>query len=483
MKAALVLAPKWSLTTPPLALPLLAAHLRRRGHEVVLFDMNGEAATLSRPQNGTILHDSVWEDETLFRERLLPAQHAYFEKYADRILASGASLAGFSLFHSNTLVTFHLASRIKSKNPRIKIVLGGPSCLDFERCLSFLKADCVDAVVIGEGDKVLPAIADSLERTGKIAPMKGVLLPGRPETWKPEQDITEDLATLPFADYAGFALAPYGNTVKTIHSARGCVRKCNFCSEWGGRPFRQMPGRRIHEEIVHQLRCHPGVTEFMFGDSLINGVMKSLTEFCDLTIRDRLDIRWWGFAIVRPEMTEAVHARMRDAGCMSLLYGIESGSQKVLDAMDKHATVETASRVLRDSARAGVSTYTPMIVGYPSETEADFDASIEFVKRNGEHIDTLGLSLFSVFELKKYPEKFNLPPSPHDRFWRTKDGGNTFPMRISRARRMIQAARSAGIPRINFEGSEDPAHMPRQCDELLEQYADWEKSAGCAGAR
>jgi radical SAM superfamily enzyme YgiQ (UPF0313 family) len=325
MNVALLLCPQWDMEFATFSLALLSAHLRGRGHVIQLYDLNKEMASMPQAVNGfkskEISNIEIpWLDAAYVRETVAPIYHEYWESVVSRILAQETHIVGFSIYFSNRFVSLELARRIKARDPKIKVVFGGPACLKFSKCLELIKEDSVDAVVFGEADISLPRLVDEFDRSGELKAGPGILLSESPETWREEQETVSDLDTLPYADFTDFNLSLYPGG-KSLHTSRGCVRRCTFCSEWRASRYRQMSGQRIYAEIEHQINQDPQTTEFIFADSLLNGDMKALSSFCDLLLRGSLKITWGGYAIVRPEMTRDFMEKMYRAGCRWLLYG------------------------------------------------------------------------------------------------------------------------------------------------------------------
>ena len=125
-------------------------------------------------------------------------------------------------------------------------------------------------------------------------------------------------------------------------------------------------------------------------DSLINGNIRELEILCDLIIKSKdLEVFWGGKATIRPEMSGALLRKMYDAGNRSIVYGIESGSDKVLKDMRKAFTVELAKRVIRETCEAGIAVGIFWIIGFPTENENDFQESIKFLNDIKDYVDTV----------------------------------------------------------------------------------------------
>jgi hypothetical protein len=210
-----------------------------------------------------------------------------------------------------------------------------------------------------------------------------------------------------------------------------------------------MSGKRIFEEIAYQMKRFPGVNYFYFIGSLLNGNLGELSQFCDLLILSGLEITWSGQAIIRPEMDKELLEKMRKAGCEWLGYGVESGSQKVIDKMNKRFLITDAEKVLKDTHQAGISTQANFMFGIPTETEDDFRQTLDFLKRNRENIDSvLASQSFCVIDrgtyLYTHAQDFGIKNSDQHLYWET--SGNNYAERFSRYEEFCRLALALGLP-------------------------------------
>jgi hypothetical protein len=157
----------------------------------------------------------------------------------------------------------------------------------------------------------------------------------------------------------------------------------------------------------------------------------------DLIIGNRIEITWGGYARVNKWMTPELLRKLKKAGCVYLSYGIESGSQKVLNSMNKGISLKDAALNLRDTTAAGIEAHVNWIVGFPTESWLDFAKSLSFIYRNRKNISYLnpgqtpcGIPNDSGLALN--PGKFRIAAKPFLKEWRTKFYTNTVIQRKSR---------------------------------------------------
>jgi len=448
-----------------------ASLVRQKGHEALLVDFNNTLYHTSPEELKKMWDDkdyySYWEDQETVN-RLLEANSQMVDFCVDKIIRSGAGIIGFTVHFSSSWASLALARKIKERDKTRIIVFGGPDCARQLRGDYYIRQECVDIVVHGEGEKPLLEIIEKAQKQERIEEIKGGLvlkdgkiieggyLPG-----------IEDLDTLPIPDYSDFKedidLRLYREPHRLdIFDSHSCPTHCHFCSEWQfwGK-FRSKSGERIFEEVRTHMARFPQVNYFYFIGSLVNGDISALEEFCDLVTQSALKITWAGQAVIRQEMTPALLGKMKDSGCSWLGYGIESGSPRLLERVNKKFSLEEAARVLRDTKAAGISTQANFMFGIPGETKEDFQGTLDFLKKNYASMDSiLASQSFCVIDkgtyLYNFPTTFGIVGRDHNIFWESNNGQNNFAERFRRYEEFCQLALSLGIPETSGVLREKP---------------------------
>jgi radical SAM superfamily enzyme YgiQ (UPF0313 family)/MoaA/NifB/PqqE/SkfB family radical SAM enzyme len=460
MKIALVQCPGWGRECPPYSLACLSSFVRQSGHEAAVFDLNNEFYH-SSPDYRKMWADkdyySFWENRGQVAA-LIADNRAVVDRFVRRILESGARVAGFTTHTTSFLISLAIAERIKKEDPGVSILFGGPQASRSQCAKDFSEDRRVDGVCVGEGERILVSVLDSLSRGESLKPLPGLIVRegGRPVDLG-DAELIADIDSLPFPDYSDFKEdilgGRYANPKRLeIFDSRGCVRSCDFCSEWQyWRRYRFMTGRRIFDEVVHQTRLYPGVSHFYFIGSLLNGNPKELERFCDLVIDAGLKITWEGQAIVSPRMDEALLAKMARAGCVWLGYGIESGSEALRRRINKNFTNENAEKTLKATARAGIKAQINIMFGMPTETKEEFGETLKFLTRVRPYIDTvLASQSFCVLDkgtiFHTHPERYGIKGEGHHLFWESNGGDNSYPERFRRYEEFCRLALLLKIP-------------------------------------
>jgi anaerobic magnesium-protoporphyrin IX monomethyl ester cyclase len=454
-----ILSPKCEVVSPPLSFACLAAYLRKKGFSVGVYDFNLQCY-LNRGEK----YNAHWEITSQEFWTLAGAVQMYFNDNENLVsdlleyLQNERPLAvGFTNWFVNFEANVYLSRIIKKQFPKIKIIFGGPEIsirfkagrLDRKECIA------VDAFVVGEGELTLEELLQCF-RDGKNVNHCNGAVDNRLKM-SSERKLTTDLSMFPGPDYSDFNLEPYSakGQVLATYFSRGCINQCIYCDErafWG--KYRTKRGDQCFEEIKELKKTYPQLSHITVNDSLVNGNIKELTEFCRLMSEYSLGITWDVNAVIRKEMNEKLLQLMKNAGCSRLIYGIESVSHAVLKNIGKIMSHGCdMEKIVRDTASAGIEVWTNFMFGLPGETDDDAKANIDFVLRNQQYIHTVAptfafcnLSEFSGAHLN--PEKYGIKKDVHICFWESEDGTNNFQVRLERFERFCRAINNAGLRSI-----------------------------------
>ncbi len=466
MKVALVQMPVWWPLDPPLGLAQAAGCLRSAGHDVRVFDVNIHLWKDRPPQYANMWlweQFHYWNDPEVV-DQFFEDNREALEAFVSSILRSDAAVVGFSVNLGSQLPSLRMARLIKSADPRRLVLFGGQYFFLGDQARNVLAHPQVDAVVRGSGDDLLPRLIADYQREGRLQKQPGLVFRQAGEIIDGGAPaLPRNLDAVPFADFTLFPMELYLSPNRIpLAASRGCVWACRFCSTrefWGGYGF--MSGDRVFAEIRHQRRLFPKRRHIEFYDITANGRPETLARLSDLLIDARLGhkslspiARWKINAVLRPEMTTGLLRRMHGAGCVEIIYGVESGSPRVLKLMNKNYSLPVAERVLRDTHEAGIQTVANFMVGFPGETEEDFSRTLGFLRRNRRSLDRAYPSAtFTSLEehsyLTRHADRFGIAPGPdgrtHNLYWETRDGKNTYLVRLDRYRRFRRTAARLGI--------------------------------------
>ncbi|MDP2927951.1 MAG: radical SAM protein [Candidatus Omnitrophota bacterium] len=460
MKVILIQAPVWGTYDPPMALAQLSACLKKEKHPVQALDLN-IGLYLNRRENHKGLW--AWEQSDFWYNpdnvaKFFSENEDLINRYLKQITDYNPGMICFSVCTSSRLASLELARRIKNKRQDLTIVFGGTLFFENSWAQSILLEGVVDIVAIGEGELTLCELVRLKEENKPLDSCLGIAYKINGQIFNnPPRPLLENLDELPFMDFSDLPLSDYDDKSHIpILASRGCIQQCVFCSSkvfWPG--YRHMSGKRIFEEIkFHKARFNElGHIDFL--DLLINGDISALNSLCDLLIdwelKDDITISWVANAIIRKEMTPDLLAKMKKAGCKHLIYGIESGSQRVLGLMKKRYALEDADEVIKATHLAGIVVTANFMFGFPDEEEGDFSQTLDFIRRNAQHLDRVypSRTLCAIEEfsyLHAHQTEFGIQAnSPNHLYWESVDGRNTYPQRLRRCEEFCALASALGI--------------------------------------
>ncbi len=316
----------------------------------------------------TFFH-TIEERSVLELDKIIDAYYRRLEKYLIRCLdKEKPDVLGLSVYSStlpSSLFAFRLAKR---EYPGIKTVMGGgiftnqlalgsPN-LDF-----FLEKtkDYIDTLIVGEGEllflKYLKGEFPASRRVYTLNDIKGELL---------------DLSSVDIPDYSDFNLAYYKHIA--AYGSRSCPLNCSFCSEtvtWGR--YRKKKAAQIVNELEKIHKTY-GTQLFLMCDSLLNPVISDISKEL---IESDSSFYWDGYLRADKSVGSIDNTiSWRQAGFYRARLGLESGSPRILEAMKKRITPAQIIEAVSNLAYAGIKTTTYWIVGYPGETEEDFQQTL-----------------------------------------------------------------------------------------------------------
>lgn len=394
----------WGVYFPPYNLARLSALTREAGYETKVFDFNVESYHLLKSVDLDKAWDSnnhYWWNSREYPIRIHEKYKPYIEKFIEQILSENPDVLGLSLYDTNFMPSEFLATEIKKINPNIKIIAGGPNC----HMPDYIPCDAIDHYVAGEGEQVLIDFLEKVENGEKILDRKLGSVYG-------EKRI--DIDSLPFPDYTDYDFKKYTSSFGiSAEISRGCVAKCSFCKETWFWKYRDRSSSVILDEIEHQYHAY-GIKFIWFIDSLTNGNLKELRNFAKGVVERKLEINWMGYARCDGRMDLEYYQDLKASGCVNLSYGIESGSQKVLDLMRKNIKIQEINENLINAAKVGIFSHANWIIGAPAEDIIGISHGFNLVWNHRNRIGaispggTLGDSKQTDYEFNR--DRYNISP-------------------------------------------------------------------------
>jgi len=288
---------------------------------------------------------------------------------------------------------------IKENFPEpVQVIFGHYPTLFPEEILSKVPADII---IKGEPDETLQDIIEALQEKRTWADVAGIAYRSEVDAVKvtPNKGRIKDLNKFPLPAHDLINAHNYYEPMMPgpfamIQTSRGCPFSCNYCITSFGTKFVTKSAEVVIGELKLLKQLH-NISSFRIIDDTFTINKSRVIQICQAMIDEGLDLKWSCLSradTVSLEMLEW----MKRAGCVRIYFGLESGSQRILDYYKKGIVLETARQTLDWCDQVGIESAGLFMAGLPEETEADLDATIQFAVRSG-------LTYAGVGELTPYP--------------------------------------------------------------------------------
>lgn len=343
------------LKYPPLGLTTLASVLKQKGFISIIFD-----ASVENPNP--------------------------FEKIRQLILKESIFAIGISFTSDLAESAYLYSDKLKSEFPDIPIIAGGyhPTVMHTE----VVSYNSIDYVVVGEGEITFPLLLKALAEKTDIAEINGIsyMKDGKAVTTSPPS-LIKDIDSIPIPSYGLLKLNHYTSPTSrrkpflTMIRSRGCPYNCLFCGVNAifSYKFRCQSPQRTLEEIKHVVKEFK-TKEISFKDSDFLIDHNNVTEFCNLLIKNELDLTW-NCSTRIDSVNKDILTLMKRAGCRQITFGIESGSQRMLNALRKNLSVKQISKSIRITKECGITCIGGFIVGNPGEDHETLNETLRLIEK------------------------------------------------------------------------------------------------------
>lgn len=304
--------------------------------------------------------------------RVQPDWRSLVEGYAGEALCFGTT----AMTNSDISCSLEAVSVAKKASPAIPVVWGGPHAQALPE--QTLAADGIDVVVPGPGEKTMVELAEAFLAGRPLDDIKGVLFKkGATVTRTPAAPVPAfDYPVFPAYHLLNIENFRSPNNIVSMFSARGCPHRCSFCTT-GEKGFSERSLEQVRREIGF-LTGELGFKNLFFQDGTFFVKKERVISIAQLILETGLPVQWKAKARVdsllrfsRDEML-----LLKRSGLVSLFFGIESGSEKVLRNMRKNTRPEFAEKSAAICAEFGIEFYVSFMFATPFETTADLKATI-----------------------------------------------------------------------------------------------------------
>ena len=360
-------------TAPPFGLCYLAAVTRQRGLNTSIVD--AQALNLDVPET------------------------------VAAILSCAPDYVGITVNTQLIISAATVAREIKQRNPEIVVIVGGAHVTALPK-ETLRDNPCFDFVVIGEGEETLIELLAALEQEKELKQVSGLAMkqPSDDVFLTAKRSFIRNLDELP---YPAFDLLPnmgkyYRIATPSVDrlpalsliTARGCPGKCTFCDTSVHGHLPRAHSAEYVADLMTMLNKQYGAKSILFEDDNSLIFKPRLKELVKILKSRKLDLTWSCLSRVDTVDLEILEIA-KSGGCWQVQYGIESGSQEILDFYRKNITLEKIERAIGLTKKAGLRTKGFFMFGNPLETTGRIKATIDLIKRLD--LDDMSITFFTPF--------------------------------------------------------------------------------------
>ncbi len=419
-----------TLTFPPISTGILYSYQREHGFDVDQDNLHRRWFSAASERDMERLRFPADDEQRMWRY-LAEGNDPDWEWFGEKV-ASLSDFSGYdgfllSMISSDLgccIASLAFARYLKSRFEKT-IVLGGEYHAPiYDELEKILPLGILDYYVMGFGEESLSRLLGVL--TGKTQKDDLTAIPGlcfidkgriqkNPYGLK-HPVVPPDFEGLPIDLYRWSAdcLPPDPSLPKPLdeltlpfHMSTGCPYNCSFCECSGMPKMTILPPKTVVAKL-EQLVDRYGCQTFFFLDNTINISPRYISELCDCILASGLKIQWMACASGRG-IDRATLEKMRRAGAIRLVWGFESGSDRILEYVRKPVRTIGLANVLKMSHEAGIWNGLECIVGMPSETKDEFRATMDFLEK---HVDVLD----EVYTYQFYLNSVSDMLTNHDRY-------------------------------------------------------------------
>jgi radical SAM superfamily enzyme YgiQ (UPF0313 family) len=346
---------------PPLGVAYLAAVLRRDKIPVIIID----AAKYTKQGNNV------------------------YKAFKKEITRLKPDILGLSAPSALSEQAYKASAVAKEVIPNITTIIGGPHATAVPE--EVIKQPAIDIAIVGEGDFIISDLVRDIENKSSLKKIKGLYYKQNGKVVKtPSQDFCHDLDTLPFPardmlpmqEYLKQRpLMPTPFPATTMMTSRGCPRNCLFCQPTGRRLFgvgnRKHSVKRVVDEMEFLVKTYKVKGIGFVDDEAANDKERTIA-LCREILRRKLRVKW--YCSSRVDLADEEKFRwMKKSGCIQISFGVESGSQKILNYYRKGTKVEQIKRAFKLCRDIGIMARANLMIGAIEDTYETVQESINLV--------------------------------------------------------------------------------------------------------
>jgi anaerobic magnesium-protoporphyrin IX monomethyl ester cyclase len=295
---------------------------------------------------------------------------------------------GITCWTIDRSMVWKLCDSLKKVLSATFLVIGGPHASIYPEHI--LKKTHASAVVLGEGEETFVELLNALNNNVDLKNVPGIALRSKDDSplFTQQRNLIENISSIPFPYYDGFknfSFLNYGGLpalprpTAAIISSRGCIFNCSYCASvcYWGRKWRFRSTEDVLAEIKWLIEKYAINSLFFFDDNFAVDEER-VKAICKGIIENKWDLKWGCCAHIKMIKSDLLGI-MKESGCVTIDFGVESGSDKILTNINKKQTRKDIINTFLLVHKAGISPQAYLMVGCPGEDEATIDETIELM--------------------------------------------------------------------------------------------------------
>ncbi|MCU0666213.1 MAG: B12-binding domain-containing radical SAM protein [Candidatus Omnitrophica bacterium] len=359
-----------------------------------------------------------------------------FDQLLNKIAQENIDLVGFVCLSSHTEVLKKLIPLIKKNYPAVKVIVGGTHATALPEFFLNLGAD---VAVLGEGESILLKTVEHLEQNVALNDVASIVFKDSAGKYIKTKDRVgfEDVSKLPMPAYHlinaehyianNYAIRGLWLRCGWVFTARGCPGRCTFCASaiTHGYEIRERSIKDVVDELEFLKRNYKIEAFWILDDTFVIRPER-VFEFCEQIKKRKLNLTWACQARVN-YLTDSVAKKLKESGCVQVDLGVESGSQKVLNAIKKGITIDLTKKAFAAAHKNKLRALATIMIGSPQETREDLEMTRKLLKEIKP--DYLGIGFCTPYPGSELYQQASAQGwiKPEEIFWDTQ-GHNARPV-------------------------------------------------------
>ena len=338
----------------------------------------------------------------------------YMNEKADEIIKKNPDYIGISINSSSQIVAGLTLSKLLKEKTKAHVNIGGNFFGRVKEALynhpEFFEI-YADSLMVEEGERPVLEMAEYIDEKRKLKDVSNLMYLKDGKVILNEKTTPMKLDDMKPLSFNGYDLNKYltPEIILPFQASRGCYwHKCSFCDHDFGLHY-NVKSLDILVEQIKTMKEDYGITKFEFIDEAISP--SYMEKMAQRFIDENLDITYFCDGRLESEFSYEILKKAHDSGLRMILWGLESGSRKIMDLINKGVDFDKRIDVFRNAAKAGVFNFAFIFFGFPAETKEDAMETIELIRNNSDIIHTYGRSIFTMGNhtiIMQDPEKYGV---------------------------------------------------------------------------